>query len=90
MPAAPARGGKSKGKGRGKGIARGRGRPAPSPQRSRSPISDADKDSDADDRCRRCGRHGGVDWIACDLCDSWFHVEYASLDFPLEVMKEQE
>ena len=55
-------------------------------QRCRSPLSsDSDEES-----CRQCGRPGGRQWIACDLCDSWFHTECVTLEFPLEEIHEQE
>ena len=40
--------------------------------------------------CRRCGRLGGRQWIACNLCDSLFHRECVTLEFPLEEIHEQD
>ena len=40
--------------------------------------------------CRRCGRLGGRQWIACDLCDSLFHRECVTLVFPLKEIHEQD
>ena len=52
--------------------------------RSRSSLSE----SSDDESCRQCGHHGGEQWIACDLCDAWFHEECVILGFPIEEMND--
>lgn len=81
---------KGKGKGKGKGKSKGKGKRPASPSsrsRSRSPLAE---NQETEEQCGRCGQSEGINWVQCDICDTWYHIACVNTVSSLEDLETQE
>ena len=62
-------------------------RRSPSPSTSRRSPSPFESD---DTPCKGCDQPGGENWISCDLCDSWYHMQCVGLHCSPEEMEDED